>query len=746
MLGQTISHYRIIEKLGEGGMGEVYRAHDERLDRPVAVKVLRGFLAADNRRERFWREARAAARTNHPHVCQIYEIGEDQGRPFLVMELLEGQPLDARLQQGPLSPGEAIEIMTHALSALGEMHARGIVHRDLKPSNLFLTTHGAKILDFGLARLVDHQQGSLTESGMMVGTPFYMAPEQALGKPITPSVDLFAAGAILYEMLAGKRPFGGNSTPEALYAIVNDQPEAIGGTPEAERLNLVLSRALEKEPERRFQTAAEMAEALRGVQSGTVTATSSPVRVVRRLMVLPFRMLVPDAETEFLAFSLPDALANTLSQIESLVVRSTMLASRFAKENLDFQALASEAQVDAVLTGTLLRAGGQIRLTTQLTEVPSGTLQHSITTQAPLRDLFRLQDELAHQVVKSLSIRLSPRDDRRMNRDVPASPSAYEYYLRGNQCAYDSKSTQIARDLYLQCIEQDPDYAPAWARLARCYRILGKFGTEEAAHLQKAEDAFERALSLNPDLSLAQSLYAYLEADLGRAQQAMERLLRHARQYPHDAELFAGLVHVCRYCGLLNASVKAHERAKRIDPQIPTSVTHTYFMLGDYRRSVETGPGDIGYVEGLALLALDRHKEVARGVRARLTAEAGKLHPRIAQFLRMLILIAEGNGRVFLEEGREIFVNFTDPEGRFYWVRYLAQVGEVEAALEELRGVVAGGYYCASTLSVDPWLDPLRSLPEFEAILRDATQRRGEALEVFRVSGGKELIGVDEPE
>ncbi len=727
-------------------MGEVYRAHDERLDRPVAVKVLRGFLAADNRRERFWREARAAARTNHPNVCQIYEIGEDQGRPFLVMELLEGQPLDARLQQGPLSPGEAVYIMTQALSALGEMHERGIVHRDLKPSNLFLTPHGAKILDFGLARLVDNEQGSLTESGMMVGTAFYMAPEQALGKPITPAVDLFAAGTILYEMLAGRRPFEGSSTPEALYAIVNDQPKAIGGTPEAERLNLVLSRALEKEPERRFRSAAEMAEALRGVQSGTVTAAAPPVRIVKRLIVLPFRMLVPDPETEFLAFSLPDALANTLSQIESLVVRSTMLASRFAKENLDFQALASEAQVDAVVTGSLLRAGDQIRLTTQLTEVPSGTLQHSITTQAPLRDLFHLQDELAHQVVESLSIRLSPRDDRRMKRDVPASPSAYEYYLRGNQCAYDSKSTQIARDLYLRCIEQDPDYAPAWARLARCYRILGKFGTEETRNLQKAEAAFERALSLNPDLSLAQSLYAYLEADLGRAQHAMERLLKRAQQYPNDAELFAGLVHVCRYCGLLNASVKAHERAKRIDPQIPTSVAHTYFVRGEYQRSVKTGSGDIGYVEGLALLALGRREEVVRGVHARLSAEAGTVHPRIAQFLHMLLLIAEGNAGAFLAEGSQIFADFTDPEGRFYWVRYLAQVGEVEMALKELQRVVTGGYYCAPTLAIDPGMDPLRSLSEFKAILENAEQRRGEALEAYQASGGTELVGAEEPE
>jgi serine/threonine protein kinase/tetratricopeptide (TPR) repeat protein len=745
VIGRTVSHYRIVEKLGEGGMGEVYRAHDERLDRPVAVKVLRQLGEDEDRRERFRREARAAARTNHPHVCQIYEVGEDEGRPFLVMELLEGQSLDARLIQGPLPPGEALEVMSQTLSALGELHARGIVHRDLKPSNLFLTAHGVKLLDFGLARHLDAQQGALTVSGLLVGTPFYMAPEQALGQPITPAVDLFTAGALLYEMLAGSRPFGGNSTPEVLYSIVNEQPAALGGTPEIERLNAVILRALEKEPANRFPSAREMAEALRAVASGMISATATPVRTVTRLIVLPFRMLVPDPETEFLAFSLPDALASTLSEIESLVVRSTLLASRFAAESPDLQALASQAQVDAVLTGTLLRAKDQIRLSTQLIAAPSGTLLHSMTSQAPLRDLFRLQDDLARQVVESLSIRLSPRDDRRMKRDVPASPSAYEYYLRANQCAYDWKSTAVARDLYMQCVERDPGYAPAWARLARCCRIAGKFGEETGENLRKAEEAFQRALSLNPDLSLAHSLYAYLEADLGRAQQAMQRLIERAQQNGNDAELFAGLVHVCRYCGLLNASLEAHERARRIDPQVPTSVAHTYFMLGEYERCLETAASDIGYVDGLALLALGRNEEVSRGLRAAIFPGGAKMHPRIARFLQFLLHIAEGRNAAAFEEGAPMFADFIDPEGRFYWVRHLSQMGKLDLALSELQRAVAGGYFCAPSLVTDPWLAPLRSHPRFEGIRREAEQRRQSALAAFRNSGGPEILGDTEP-
>jgi TolB-like protein len=661
------------------------------------------------------------------------------------MELLEGESLDSRLNQGPLSPQEAVRLTEQMLSALGELHARGLVHRDLKPSNLYLTPHGAKLLDFGLARWLDaQQQGNLTMSGAVVGTPFYMAPEQALGRPPSAQGDLFSAGIMLYEMLAGKRPFRGDSTLEVLYAIVNEQPSAIGGAPEIEQLNAVIERALQKEPANRFQTAAEMVEALRGVAGGSAPATPARVRTVTRLIVLPFRMLVPDSETEFLAFSLPDALASTLSQIESLVVRSTLLASRFAADKLDLQALAAKAQVDAVLTGTLLRAGDQIRLSTQLIEVPGGTLLHSVNSQAPLRDLFRMQDELARQVVESLSIRLSPRDDRLMKRDVPASPTAYEYYLRGNQRAHDVQNILVARDLYLQCVESDPQYAPAWARLGRCHRVLGKFGSDTQQHLKQGEDAFQRALQLNPDLPLAHNLYAHLEADLGRAQQAMERLLKRARSRTNDAELFAGLVHVCRYCGLLNASLEAHERVRRIDPQTPTSVAHTYFMMGDYQRCLNASAADIGYVDGLAMLALGRTEELTRDLRARFGSPKPNSQVRIAQFMRLLLLFVEGKYAEILETGEALFRDFVDPEGHYYWARQLCQIGEPELALQGLRRVVAGGYFCAPTLASDPWLEPLRNRPEFEAIRSEAESRRRGALEVFRDSGGTDLLGVDE--
>src|SRR5438093_1547034 len=288
-----------------------------------------------------------------------------------------------------------------------------------------------------------------------------------------------------------------------------------------------------------------------------------------RLLVLPFRMLKPDDDLAFLAFSLPDALTTALSGLESVVVRSGLVAARFADEAPDLQRIAREANVDLVVSGTLLRARDQLRVTAQLADAPSGTLVWSQVEQAPVGDLFRLQDSLVERIAASLSRPLSERDARQIRRDVPATPKAYEYYLRANEASrpstHDANVWAVARDLYLQSIEEDPRYAPAWARLARVYRLLGKYRVEESdANLARAEDALKRAVALNRDLSMAQNLYAHIEIDRGRAADAMVRLLEHARDRGGDAEIFAGLVQACRFCGLLDASIATNAQAQKL--------------------------------------------------------------------------------------------------------------------------------------------------------------------------------------
>ena len=423
-----LGHYRIERQLGAGGMGVVYAAHDEKLHRAVAVKTIAGVGRDEERRERFWREARLAASVNHPNICQIYEIGDAAGTLFIAMELLEGTPLSDQLKQGAMSVDETLRIGRGMLSALSALHARGIVHRDLKPSNVFLTPHGVKLLDFGVARstaaLDSEAPTALTHANAVIGTPRYMAPEQAIGDPVDGRSDLFSTGAILFEMLAGRPAFDGKTVVAVLQATLNEEPPALSGSPSVAAIDRVIRRALAKKPVDRPASAEAMADELRDVQSVGAGPASPPARAMTRLVVLPFRSLRADPDTDFLAFSLPDAITSSLSGLPSLVVRSSAMAARFAGETPDLKAIASEAGVDRVVLGSILRAGDELRVSAQLVEAPEGTVLASHTVQMPMGDLFALQDDVARRVREELALPASPAAPTPITSDRPQNPRA----------------------------------------------------------------------------------------------------------------------------------------------------------------------------------------------------------------------------------------------------------------------------------------------------------------------------------
>jgi eukaryotic-like serine/threonine-protein kinase len=744
-----LSHYRIIRKLGEGGMGVVYAAQDERLQRPVAIKMLRGDGLDEQASKRLWHEARVAAAASHPNVCQIYEIGEEGGRLFIAMELLEGESLAQTLERGPLPVPDAIRILLGVLVALEALHRREIVHRDLKPSNIFQTTHGIKLLDFGLASPVRSLQAgaetetALTEAGTVAGTWYYMSPEQLQGQAVKIPSDIFAAGAVLFELLAGRRAFGGRSIAEVFHAVLYEQPPALAGSEAVATVDRIIHRALAKAPDDRYQTAEAMAQELRAAMLVSDSVTPMRARPMTRLMVLPFRVLRPDPETDFLAFSLPDAITNSLAGLESLVVRSSLVASRFADKPADLKTLAAEAEVDLVLAGTLLRAGDQLRVSIQLTEAPGGALMWSHTSQLRLQDIFQLQDQIVNRIIESVSPSLTAREQRMLRHDVPSTAKAYEYFLRANQLSHQPALGQhpehfaVARDLYLRCIEEDSHYAPAWARLGRCYRVIGKYGDKPAENLRLAEEAFRRALDLNPDLALAHNLYTQLEAERGRAQEAMKRLLERARANQNDPELFAGLVHACRYCGLVEASIAAHHQARRLDPNIATSVDNAYLLMGDYQAVLET---DIsGYSRSLVLMCIGKEAEALRY----LEESSAKDLPPINRLLLVSVrALLERNRERCVETAMQLIAQFTDPEGLYYMARMLSYCGETTQSIATLKDVVAHGFFCLPVFMRDPWLDPLRTNAEFVSILRLAEVRHQEARAQFTGAGGERLLGI----
>jgi serine/threonine protein kinase/tetratricopeptide (TPR) repeat protein len=746
-LPSRLGHYAIERKLGEGGMGVVYAARDEKLHRSVALKTMAALAQDETARRRFWREARAAASVNHPNVCQIYEIGEDGGELFIAMELLEGEPLAARLANGPLTVGETVTTGLGILAALAALHARGVVHRDLKPSNVFLTPYGVKLLDFGLARPTPgpDQQTSpdLTHAGAVMGSPRYMAPEQVLGQPVDPRTDLFAAGALLFEMLAGRPAFVGNSIIAIMHATVYEQPPALAGSPGVAAVDRVIRRAIAKKPDQRPVSADAMADELRDVRTGD-EGVAAPAHALTRLVVLPFRILRSDPETDFLAFSLPDAITTSLTGIGSLVVRSSATAARFAGDAPDFKALAQEADVDRVVTGTLLRSGDALRVVAQLVEAPGGTVLASHTVQSPLGDLFHVQDDIAKRMVEALALPLggavsSP------SPDTPGNARAYELYLRANEMARTYAGLRDARDLYERCVALDPSFAPAWARLGRCYRVIGKFIEPFAGSTARAEEALRRALDINPRLSVAHKLLANLEAEVGRASDAMVRLLNEATRHGNDPELFAGLVHACRYLGLFDESIAAHAEARRLDPNIATSVAQTILMTRDIDRllavdvdAAVTG-GDFGIrVIGLGLAG---RLDEARAALAKMAAQPNI--PAFTAWVEHLSMWLDRRPSDLLK-GITFFGDLTifeDPEAIFQEGCLLCDAGDHTRGLPFLERAVAKGYYVAPTLRHSPQFDRLRGTPEFESLLVDAEAGRERALATFRDAGGARLLG-----
>jgi TolB-like protein len=458
-------------------------------------------------------------------------------------------------------------------------------------------------------------------------------------------------------------------------------------------------------------------------------------------------MLRADPDTDFLALGLADAVSTSLSSLGSMVVRSSASAARFAVEAPDLKRIAAEADVDFVVMGSLLRSGDRLRATAQLVEAPAGTLVLSHTVEAPVGDVFRLQDELSSRIVSSLALQLqdraeetaTPLEAASARRGAPASPLAYELFLRANYVSREYEQMPVARDLYLRAVEEDPDYAPAWARLGRAHRLIGKFIEDPEGNRDRAESAFRRALELDPDLSIAHKLYAHFEAEWGGAPRAMVRLIERAKKHRDDAELFAGLVHACRYSGLFEASVAAHEEARRLDPHVPTSLAFTLYLSGDYDRLTRETESVLDLTpKALGLAALGRRDEALAILDGLDRTNVPRVFRLVVRSIRLLLSEGERDPAIVEEATRA----HSDPEALFMIATFFAALGRKERALDVMRGVVESGFFVTPALEGDPLLASVRADPGFAAIVEAADAGRREALRIFEQAGGPRLLGL----
>ena len=512
-------------------------------------------------------------------------------------------------------------------------------------------------------------------------------------------------------MLAGRPAFAGRTLLEIAHATRYEQPPALTGSPAVAALDRVIRRALAKRPSDRPPTAEAMAGELRALGPTADDRTPALARALTRLVVLPFRVLRPDPETDFLAFSLPDAISTSLSGHGSLIVRSSAIAARFTGETPDLKALATEGDVDVVVMGTLMRSGDQLRAAAQLVEASGGTLLTSHTVQSSLGDLFTLQDDIARRVADALALPLTVGPISPASGNAPDA-RAYELYLRANELARTYNGLVSARDLYRSCLEFDSRFAPAWAHLGRCHRVIGKYIDASEDSEANAEEAFRRALALSPRLTIAHKFFAHLEADMGRAQDALVRLLGEAERHGNDPELFAGLVHACRYCGLLDQSIAAHVEARRLDPNVPTSVEQTLLMTGDVDRllAIETPRLIAGADDGIRVIGLGlagrRDEARRRLVQMRQVSRIPAFESWIDYLTAWLERRREDmNGRMSTFKYLKIQ---NDPEAVFQEAWLLCDLGDYETGLAFLERAMEKNYWAVSTLTNSRQFDGIR--------------------------------------
>ena len=606
LISQTVSHYRILEKLGGGGMGVVYKAEDTRLGRNVVLKFLPDDVAQDQQAlERFRREAKAASALNHPNICTVYDIGEVGGRTFIVMEYLDGTTLKDLIQGHPIDLDRLLEISSEIADALSAAHAKNIIHRDIKPANIFLTKlEHAKVLDFGLAKIVTSHQAdddiatlTLTQSGIVIGTLPYMSPEQLQGRQVDHRTDIFSLGVVLYEMATAQRPFVGGTCLELSSSILRDAPKPVTEL-RAELpagLQKIVERCLAKELTERYLSARELRQAVeelrRDVSAGSRNSSAFVFTGGASVAVLPFINMSADPENEFFADGITEEIINALTQIENLHVAARTSSFSFKGKHVDLRIVGERLNVKTVLEGSVRKAGNRVRIMAQLINVADGYHLWSERYDRELEGIFEVQDEISRAIADRLKVSL----DSGRQTTVKAGTSnleSYQLYLKGRALLY-RRGTDIRRaaKCFERAVDLDSHYALAWSGLADARNMVGLYGLERPETIMpQAKEAATRAIALDPMLAEAQCSLACIsilhdwewnkaEAEFRRARELNPRYLQNLDWY--------AVFYLVWSQGRFDEGIAVARQAVEYDPLSGYAHAIVAFACGDSGRSEE---------------------------------------------------------------------------------------------------------------------------------------------------------------